>query len=233
MKTPNRRQLLLGLSTLAASSALTACGDGSLRDPDRPFNNALDLAREASILNTLLALALEAVDGYTQGLESLARLRDDPTRASEERDAAGLAHDVATAFQRHHADHAELLTKVVRALGSTPLRAEDARFKSPSGFSPSVGNLLKLGANEERRAAIGFNVVVQGLARAEHRFIAASIEGNLAQHYVVLEALVGALVAPTPGFDPATAVTQAYVASTADVGGGPGLQELPDLAVDD
>ncbi|MCE9668755.1 hypothetical protein LY474_13100 [Myxococcus stipitatus] len=227
-----RRLLLQRLPLLASASALTACGEGLLRPPTRFVDDPYAVAREASTLNTLLALAYKAVDGYAQGLARLATLRDDPSRPPEERDLAGVVYAVESAFQRHHADHVALLTHAVRALDSTPVRPQDARYQAPGELRSSVANLLKLAANEERRASIGVNLVVEGLGVAEHRFIVAAIEGTLTQHHQVLEALVATLFQVAPAFDPARAFPQSYVSSTTDVGGGAGLQEQPDLAID-
>lgn len=239
MKTQNpsdsvlaRRRILQGLATVTAASALTACGLNERTNSQNQIN-PIDRAREAGALNTLVAAEYMTIDAYSQGAVILTAARDDTSRPQEERDLAALALALATQFQEDHAAHAALLSEAVSRLGATPVRADEVTFIPPPNFRPSVGNVLKLAANEERRSAIALNRVLKGIQTPDSRFILASIEGVDTQHFMVLKALIEALVDVTPALDAAQVVPQPFVASTASLGGGNGLEEQPDLAVND
>ncbi|MCP3166001.1 ferritin-like domain-containing protein [Myxococcus qinghaiensis] len=239
MKTQNhpdsvlaRRQLLQVLAAATAASTLPAC-EALERSDSQHQLGPIDRAREASALNTLLVAEYTLLDAYAQSAVILTDARDAPWRPQEERDLAALALALATEFQQDHEAHAALLSTTVTNLGGTAVREDDARFTPPPGFRPSVGNVLKLAANEERRAAIALNRVLKGLQTPEHRFILASIEGVDTQHFMVLKALIDALVDVTPALDTARVVPQPFVSSTESLGGGSGLEALPLLAVND
>lgn len=227
-----RRQLLQGLAAATAASALTACGALERSNPQHQLS-PIDRAREASALNALLAAEYILLDAYAQGAVILTDARDAPSHPQEERDFAALALALTAEFQEDHEAHAALLATTVTNLGGNAVREDDARFTPPPGFRPSVGNVLKLAANEERRAAVAFNRVLKGLQTQEHRFILASIEGVDTQHFMVLKALIEALVDVTPALDAARVVPQPFVSSTESLGGGSGLEAQPLLAIND
>lgn len=56
---------------------------------------------------------------------------------------------------------------------------------------------MKLACNAQRAAAVAYNQVLKGMTSKTNRFIAAAIEGDETQHYVVLVALIEVLVKPT------------------------------------
>ncbi|QSQ11713.1 ferritin-like domain-containing protein [Myxococcus landrumensis] len=224
-----RRQFLQGLAAMATTAALSGCANRE--ESSLPHGSAIDRAREASALNTLLALEYSLIDGYHQGITLLTAAHEDSSLPQPERDLAGLALAVAQAFLEDHEAHAALLSEMLTNLGATPLRPDEAPFIPPPQFKPSVGNALKLAANEERRATFGYNRVVQGLNTQRTRFGLASIEGVQAQHFMVLKALIDSLVDTTSTFDAQQAVPAPFVSSTVSLGGGSGLQDVPDLAV--
>lgn len=236
MKTRNppvaRRQLLQCLAAATAASTLPAC-EAMERSNAQHQLSPIDRAREASALNALLAAEYLLLDAYTQGARILTDARDAPSRPQEERDFAALTLTLAAAFQQDHEAHAALLATTVTNLGGNAVREDEARFTPPPGFRPSVGNVLKLAANEERRAAIALNRVLKGLQTQAHRFILASIAGVDTQHFMVLKALIEALVDVTPALDTARVVPQPFVSSTESLGGGSGLEAQPLLAVND
>src|SRR6185436_7448943 len=86
-------------------------------------------------------------------------------------------------------------------LGGTPVTEEDAAktFTPPKELlaNPSITNVLKFATSAERAAAVGYNAVLAGFESAKLRFLAASIEGDESQHFIVLAALVLGLAAPT------------------------------------
>ncbi|MFY2556401.1 ferritin-like domain-containing protein [Corallococcus terminator] len=227
-----RRRLLQGFAAVTAASALPAC-EVTERPNSQNQLGPIDLAREAGALNTLLAAEYTLLDAYAQNAVILTDARDSPSRPQEERDFAALALALTARFQQDHEAHAALLSTTVTNLGGNAVRADEVSYTPPPNFRPSVGNVLKLTANEERRSAIAFNRVLKGLQTQEHRFILASIEGVDTQHFMVLKALIEALVDVTPALDTARVVPQPFVSSTESLGGGSGLEAQPLLAVND
>ncbi len=71
----------------------------------------------------------------------------------------------------------------------------------------------------------------------DNRFIAAAIQGDETQHYVVLVTLIEGLAVPTANLTASMkadkVVPQAFVSATTDLGGGSGLQSEADIAVND
>ncbi|WP_338872078.1 ferritin-like domain-containing protein [Myxococcus stipitatus] len=224
-----RRRLLRGLAALATLSTLAGCK--KLDEGAQVYGNPIDRAREASALNTLLSVEYEFVDGYQQAILLLTAGRDDTSLPSQQRDLASLALAIAQAFLEDHEAHADLLVAMVTNLGAVPLRVDQAPFIPPPMFKPTIGNTLKLAANEERRGTIAYNRVLKGLNTPSTRFALASIEGVQAQHFMVLKALIDALVDTTSTFDARQAVPAPFISSTVSLGGGNGLQDVPDLAV--
>ncbi len=228
-----RRALLKGAAVVGAGAALAACGstggtttDGGVTDG----GTTMDAGMNADIanLNALLVAEYKAIDAYTQGAAVL---------AMDMTDLGKLVLAVAVEFQKDHKEHAALLDKTIKALGGTPTTEAANKFTLPTGFKPSTPNVMKLACNEERKAAIAYNQVLKGLQTKNNRFIAAAIQGDETQHYVVLVALIEGLAVPTTALTATMnadkVVPQAFVSATTDLGGGSGLQSEADLAVND
>ncbi|MCK8501437.1 ferritin-like domain-containing protein [Myxococcus fulvus] len=234
--TPNprlaRRRVLQCLGLATGAHALGACDAPMEYRPNQEVN-PIERAREVGALNTLLAAEYSLVAAYAQATSRLVAARDDPARPQAERELAVLALGLARAFQQHHAAHAALLARTMTDLGAIPVREDTVSYAPPAGFKPSVGNVLKLSANEERRSIIAFTRVLASIQTPSTRFVLASIQGIHAQHFAVLTALVESRLEMAPALDAARVVPRPFVASTEELGGGEGLGAEPDLAVGD
>ncbi|MFY1830871.1 ferritin-like domain-containing protein [Myxococcus fulvus] len=227
-----RRRVLQCLGLATGAHALGACESPMEYRPSQEVN-PIERAREVVALNTLLAAEYSLVAAYAQAASHLVAARDDSTRPQPERDLAVPALGLAQAFQQNHAAHAALLARTLTDLGATPVREDMLSYTPPAGFKPSVGNVLKLAANEERRSVVAFTRVLASLQTPSTRFVLASIQGIHAQHFAVLGALVESRLEVTPALDAARVVPRPFVASTEELGGGEGLGAEPDLAVGD
>jgi rubrerythrin len=218
-----RRQVIVGMAVTGGTAlAISACG------PATNNNNDAGMDADVASLNALLAAEYKAIDAYTQGAGVL---------ATDMSDLGKLVLAVAVEFQKDHREHATLLDKTIKALGGTPTAEATNKFTLPTGFVASTTNVMKLACNEERRAAIAYNQVLKGLVNKTNRFIAAAIQGDETQHYVVLAALIEGLAVPTANLTPTMnadkVVPQAFVSNTSAQGGGNGLQSETDFATDD
>ena len=223
-----RRALLKGAAVVGAGAALAACGStgGSTSDAGMTMDAGMDA--DIANLNALLVAEYKAIDAYTQGAGVL---------TADTSDLGKLVLAVAVEFQKDHKEHAALLDKTIKALGGVPVTEAANKFTLPTGFKASTANVMKLACNEERKAAIAYNQVLKGLKTKNNRFIAAAIQGDETQHYVVLVTLIEGLAVPTANLTASMnadkVVPQAFVSATTDLGGGSGLQSEADIAVND
>jgi len=173
-------------------------------------------------LNALLQAEYNAITAYTAGAGLIGAAPDtDPLFG-----LADVITQIAVDFQSQHRLHAEALVEHIEALGGTPVVEEDvaAAFEPPQTLvdNPTISNVLKFAAGAERAAAVAYNQVLAGFEDAKHRFLAASIEGDESQHFIVLAALVLGLADPGPNLSLATAadvVPEAFVSTVGDAGG--------------
>lgn len=173
-------------------------------------------------LNLLLAAEYNAITAYSAGATLIGAAPDtDPLFGLAE-----VITKIAVDIQAQHKLHAVALVDAIEALGGTPVVETDiaADFEAPQALvdNPTISNVLKYAASAERGAAIAYNQVLAGLEDAKHRFIAASIEGDETQHFIVLAALVLGLADPGPNLGLDTAedvVPEAFVSTVGDAGG--------------
>jgi hypothetical protein len=186
-------------------------------------NEAADVAP----LNALLAAEYNAITAYGAGAGLIG--------AAPETDAlyelADVISKIAMDIQAQHELHAQALVAAIETLGGTPVQRQTVAkaFTPPQRLveNPTITNVLKFAAGAERSAAVAYNQVLAGLEASQHRFLAASIEGDESQHFIVLAALVLGLASPGPRLDLETAadvVPQAFVSA---VGAEPGLEAGP------
>lgn len=237
-KNLERRLFLRGAALTGLGVALVACADDATQDDgmdtgDGDMDDMAQKEKELMLLNALLTAEYKALDAYAQGAAVLLAEKDDAGKTQDERDLAGLVLAVAAEFIKDHQAHAALLDQTVTKLGGTPVTADGAKFTLPTGFKASTLNVMKLAANEERRAAIAYNGVVKELSQSTNRFISAAIEGDESQHFIVLAALIEGLAVPTANIVADQVVPRAFVASTVAEGGEAGLEAETDLAVND
>ncbi len=226
----NRRSLLRGAAVVGATAAVAAaCGAAPTSTTvDAGSGSDAGVNPDIANLNALLSAEYKAIDAYTQGAGVL---------AADSSDLGKLVLAVAVEFQSDHKAHAALLDHTITSLGGTPTTAAENKFTLPAGFKASTPNVMKLACNAERAAAVAYNQVLKGLTTKNNRFIAAAIEGDETQHYVVLAALIEGLVTPTANLTATSnadkVVPQSYVSATTDLGGAAGLQAESDQATND
>lgn len=173
-------------------------------------------------LNALLTAEYSAITAYSAGAGLINMATDEDPLYALRQVIVAIAVDI----QSQHKLHAEALVDAIEALGGTPVDEEEvaAGFEPPAALvaNPSISNVLKFAAGAERAAAIAYNQVLAGLEDAKHRFIAASIEGDETQHFIVLTALVLGLASPGPNLSVETAgdvVPEPFVSKVGDVTG--------------
>lgn len=178
-------------------------------------------------LNALLTAEYSAITAYTAGAALINMATDEDPLYTLRQVIVAVAVDI----QSQHRLHAEALVDAIEALGGAPVEEADvaADFEPPAALvaNPSISNVLKFAAGAERAAAIAYNQVIAGLEDAKHRFIAASIEGDETQHFIVLTALVLGLANPGPNLGVETAVDVVPEPFVSKVGDVTGLETAP------
>jgi rubrerythrin len=170
---PNRR-LFLGSAALlsGAAVALLAGRDGLAAEESRGASEAND----ANILNTALGAEHEAVAAYQVAAES--GLLDKPVLA------------LATQFQGHHREHADVLARTVAKLGGKPAAAK-ARYSFPTEKLKTQADVLRFAAQLEKGAVSAYLNAVPVFGNRDLAKAAASILGDEAMHWAVLRHALG------------------------------------------
>ncbi|MEY4583152.1 MAG: hypothetical protein RL701_7855 [Pseudomonadota bacterium] len=147
-------------------------------------------------LNALLSAEYNAIKAYSAGAGLIGSAPSSDPLNSLKDIIVGIAVDI----QSQHKLHAAALVDAIKALSGTPVVQSEveAKFTAPDGLTsnPTITNVLKFAASAERGAAVAYNQVLAGLESAKLRFLAAAIEGDESQHFIVLTALVAGLAAP-------------------------------------
>jgi hypothetical protein len=184
-----------------------------------------ETAHDVTLLNGLLATEYYAIQAYEMGADVL---NDAP--ASDPLVAiAPVALAVAAHFQGQHRDHATQLAAQLRAAGATPVTYGEVITELPPGFTPSVGNALRLAANGEKHAALLYAHALRTMNSQLAAELVASIGGVETQHFVVLSMLAQGIAIPT-AMTRALAndvVPQSFIVQTAS--GTTGLEQVPDF----
>jgi len=181
----NRRRAVEAALAAAAGFALA-----TLVPSRRALAGRAGLAAAVSDVDSMNAL-LDAIATYTSDAAVLTSAdASDPNAA-----IAPTVLAVATQFQSHHKDHAAALTSLIKASGGTPVASGTAQI--PTGFKPSVLNVIGLAANAERAAAIAYVSTLKTLSSTSAATLAASIGGVEAEHFVFLYALADGLLQGT------------------------------------
>ncbi|MGC4093156.1 MAG: ferritin-like domain-containing protein [Polyangiaceae bacterium] len=221
-----------GASAKGGSSSTSkggASGKGGTGGVDGGGAGGTGAGTDADIepLNALLTAEYNAITAYTAGAGLInAAPTSDPLSA-----LADVIVEIAVSIQSQHKLHAAALVDAIEGLGGTPVKEATvaAAFAPPSALTknPSIGNVLKFAASAERGAAVAYNQVLSGLEDAQLRFLAATIEGDETQHFIVLAALVLGLAAPGASLDLTSASTVFPAAFVASVGAKAGLDKAP------
>lgn len=167
------RRSFLGSSGLVLSGAAVAllAGRESLAAADKA-NPANDVA----ILNSALAAELEAIAAYGVGAGS--GLLKGPVLA------------LATTFQGHHKQHADVLAGTVKKLGGAPSEAK-TKYEFPVETLKTQNDVLRFAAGLEKGAVSAYLAAVPLFKDRELSKAAASILGDEAMHWAVLRQALG------------------------------------------
>ena len=145
-----------------------------------------DAARDASVLNTALALEHEGINAYTLGAQS--NLLEKPVLT------------VAMKFQDDHKVHRDRLIAAITALGGTPVKekslAEYARALEV-GKLKSQADVLNFAMGLERGAVNAYLGIIPSFADRGLAKLAGQLAADESGHFIVLtQALGRALPAP-------------------------------------
>jgi len=161
-----------GLALSGTAVALLAGRDALAAAADKTANPANDVA----ILNTALAAELEAIAAYGVGAGS--GLLKGPVLA------------LATTFQGHHKQHADVLAGAVGKLGGTPATAKP-KYDFPVDTLKTQNDVLRFAAGLEKGAVSAYLGAVPLFKDRELSKAAASILGDEAMHWAVLRQALG------------------------------------------
>lgn len=215
--TPASSSTAQGTTSTQQSSSVGSGGEGGGGPTDADIDP----------LNALLTAEYLAITAYAAG----ASLLDNASEGDPLYDLRDVLVDIAVSFQSDHRLHAEALEAAITDLGGTPVEEEDVAilFAPPETLvdNPTITNVLRFAASAERGATIAYNQVLAGLEAARHRFLAAAIEGDEAQHFIVLTALIAGLAAPGANLSSDTATDVVPQAFAFTVGSQGGLEVSP------
>jgi len=169
------RRTFLGVSGLGLSGAAVAllAGRDSLAVAAEANANP---ANDVAILNTALAAELEAIAAYGVGAGS-GLLK-------------GAVLTLATTFQGHHKQHADVLAGTVVKLGGKAVTAR-TNYAFPVETLKTQNDVLRFAAGLEKGAVSAYLGAVPLFKDRELAKAAASILGDEAMHWAVLRQAVG------------------------------------------
>lgn len=168
---PDRRAFLRTAALSGAAIALLS-GNHALAAKNAHATGAND----SGILNSALGAELEAIAAYQVAAESGLL------------DKAVLA--LATQFQGHHKEHADVLARTVTRLGGKPVAAK-ARYIFPTDKLKNQADVLRFAAGLEKGAVSAYLNAVPVFGDRDLAKAAASILGDEAMHWAVLRQAVG------------------------------------------
>jgi len=137
---------------------------------------AADPVNDIAILNSALAAELEAIAAYGVGAGS-GLLK-------------GAVLSLATTFQGHHKQHADVLAGTVTKLGGKAAAAK-AQYSFPVETLKTQNDVLRFAAGLEKGAVSAYLGAVPLFKDRELAKAAASILGDEAMHWAVLRQAVG------------------------------------------
>ena len=169
------RRTFMGVSGLGLSGAAVAllAGRDSLAAAAEASANP---ANDVAILNTALAAELEAIAAYGVGAGS-GLLK-------------GAVLTLATTFQGHHKQHADVLAGTVVKLGGKAATAK-AQYNFPVETLKTQNDVLRFAAGLEKGAVSAYLGAVPLFKDRELAKAAASILGDEAMHWAVLRQAIG------------------------------------------
>ena len=161
-----------GAGLSGAAVALLAGREALAAASDKAANPVNDVA----ILNTALAAELEAIAAYSVGAGS-GLLK-------------GAVMQLATTFQGHHKQHADVLASTVTKLGGQAATAK-AQYSFPVETLKTQNDVLRFAAGLEKGAVSAYLGAVPLFKDRELSKAAASILGDEAMHWAVLRQAIG------------------------------------------
>jgi hypothetical protein len=169
------RRTFLGVSGLGLSGAAVAllAGRDSLAAAAEASANP---ANDVAILNTALAAELEAIAAYGVGAGS-GLLK-------------GAVLTLATTFQGHHKQHADVLSGTVVKLGGKAATAK-GQYNFPVETLKTQNDVLRFAAGLEKGAVSAYLGAVPLFKDRDLSKAAASILGDEAMHWAVLRQALG------------------------------------------
>jgi len=168
------RRSFLGMGGLTLSGAAVALLAG--RDVLAAADKAANPVNDVAILNSALAAELEAIAAYGVGAGS-GLLK-------------GSVLALATTFQGHHKQHADVLAGTVKKLGGAPAEAK-AKYSFPVETLKTQNDVLRFAAGLEKGAVSAYLGAVPMFKDRELAKAAASILGDEAMHWAVLRQALG------------------------------------------
>ena len=168
------RRTFLGISGLGLSGAAVALLAG--RDALAAAETGGNPANDVAILNTALAAELEAIAAYGVGAGS-GLLK-------------GGVLTLATTFQGHHKQHADVLAGTVTKLGGKAVAAK-AQYNFPVETLKTQTDVLRFAAGLEKGAVSAYLGAVPLFKDRDLAKAAASILGDEAMHWAVLRQAIG------------------------------------------
>ena len=180
----SRRRVLLGSTTVLSASAVALLSGA----PAWAAKNAAhhDPSRDASVLNTALALEHEAINAYTLGAHS--NLLEKPVLA------------VAVKFQDDHKAHRDRLISVIKTLGGTPVQEKTLAAYAQeleANKLKSQADVLNFAAGLERGAINAYLGIIPSFADRTIAKLAGQLAADETGHFIVLTQSLGrALPAP-------------------------------------
>lgn len=176
---PGGRRSFLGQSGILLSGAAIAllAGKDALAAKGGESTDA-----DVRILNSALGAELEAIAAYQLGAESGLLLKP----------ALGLA----TTFQGHHKEHADVLAKTIAKLGGKPVAAKD-KYTFPTDTLKTQADVLRFAAMLEKGAVSAYLGAVPLFGNRDLAKAAASILGDEAMHWAILRNALGEVPVPS------------------------------------
>lgn len=137
--------------------------------------------QDLNIPNTALIAELEAVAAYQLGADCGMQTR--------------AVLPVAVQFERHHREHADLLSQTTRTLGGEPAEPQ-AQYRFPVETLESEQDVLTFTAGLERGALSAYAGAIPLFGNSDLAGAAASILADEAMHWAVLRHSLGLNLMP-------------------------------------
>ena len=174
----SRRGVVLGAVPALSATAVALLAGRPAWAAKRETSH--DAARDASVLNTALALEHEGINAYTLGAQS--NLLEKPVLA------------VAIKFQDDHKAHRDRLIAAIRRLGGTPVEEKSLGEYAQAlevGKLKSQADVLDFAMGLERGAVNAYLGIIPSFADREFAKLAGQLAADESGHFIVLTQALG------------------------------------------